>query len=305
MSLPLVRLPSLDLVKGFVAVGRRMSITQAADDLCITQSAMSKQVRALEDVLGVKLLHRGYRSVTFTEEGDRLFRSANACVQQMQDTLEGVGAGGKRPVTITASIGVAGLWLLPRLGEFQRLHPDVDVRVAASNSLLNLQTEQIDLALRYCSEHQAPRGAVRLFGETIAPVASPSLGIRALDSERVLGRQVLLELDGGRPWLQWADWLAVRRWTTRQARGILRFNQYDQMIHAAVAGQGIALGRLELLAPMLDDGRLRMLQARSDPAASSFAYWLVLPEPQPRRDVAKLVDWILAEAGQSVASQAA
>lgn len=304
MSLPLVRLPSLDLVKGFVAVGRHMSITQAADDLCITQSAMSKQVRALEDALGVKLLHRGYRSVSFTEEGERLFRSANACVQQMQDTLEGFGGGGKRPVTITASIGVAGLWLLPRLGEFQRRHPGVDVRVAASNNVLNLATEQIDLAIRYCADHQAPRGAVRLFGETIAPVASPSLGIRALDTERALARQVLLELDDRRPWLQWTDWLAARRWTPRQARGILRFNQYDQMIHAAVAGQGIALGRLELVAPMLEDGRLRLLQGRSEPAASTYAYWLVQSEPQPRRDVAKVVDWILAEAGPA-ASQAA
>src|SRR5687768_4670566 len=118
MPLPLVRLPPLDLVKGFVAVGRRMSITQAADDLCVTQSAMSKQVRALEDALGVKLFHRGYRSVSFTEEGERLFRSADAAVQQLQDAASGLKAAGKRPVTLTASIGVAGLWLLPRLGEF-------------------------------------------------------------------------------------------------------------------------------------------------------------------------------------------
>lgn len=305
MSLPLVRLPALDLVKGFVAVGRRMSITQAADDLCITQSAMSKQVRALEDALGVKLLQRGYRSVSFTEQGERLFRSADACVQQLQDTLEGFATGGRRPVTITASIGVTGLWLLPRLGEFQRRHPGIDVRVAASNSVLNLATEQIDLAIRYCAEHQAPRGAVRLFGETIAPVASPSLGIRGLDTERDLGRQVLLEYEDRRPWLQWADWLAARRWTTAQARGILRFNQYDQMIHAAVAGQGVALGRLQLIAPMLQDGRLLLLQSGDEPATSTQAYWLVQAEPQPRRDVAKVLEWILAEAAPAADVQAA
>jgi LysR family glycine cleavage system transcriptional activator len=299
MSIPLVRLPPLDLIKGFVAVGRRMSVTQAADDLCITQSAMSKQVRALEDALGVKLLHRGYRSVSFTEDGERLFKSADACVQQMQDTVEAFGAGGKRPVTLTASIGVTGLWLLPRLGDFQRRHPEVDVRVAASNNVMNLATEQIDLAIRYCAEHQAPRGAVQLFGETIAPVASPQMGIHALDSERVLSRLFLLEFEHRRPWLQWGNWLAVRRWTTRQARGIIRFNQYDQMIHAAVAGQGVALGRLELLAPMLQDGRLRVLQAPNESTASTFAYWLVQSDPQPRGDVGKVADWILSEAGAS------
>ncbi|RYF15825.1 MAG: LysR family transcriptional regulator [Comamonadaceae bacterium] len=295
MPLPLVRLPPLDLVRGFVAVGRRMSITLAADDLCVTQSAMSKQVRALEDLLGVKLLHRGYRSVRLTEEGERLFRSADAAVQQLQDAFAG---GGRRPVTITASIGTAALWLLPRLGEFQRRHPEVDVRVAASNSVLNLASEQIDLAIRYCAEAQAPRGAVRLFDETIAPVASAALGLRTLDTERALGRQVLLEYEDRRPWLRWADWLAARGLTAQQARGILRFNQYDQVIQAAIAGQGVALGRMELLAPMLEDGRLQVIRAAGGAAASASSYWLLQAEAAPRRDVAKVADWIRAEAGQ-------
>jgi LysR family transcriptional regulator, glycine cleavage system transcriptional activator len=298
MPLPLVRLPPLDLIRGFVAVGRRMSITQAAGDLCVTQSAMSKQVRALEDLLALKLLHRGYRSVRFTDEGERLFRSANAAVQQLQDALEAFAGGGRRPVTITASIGTTSLWLLPRLGEFQRRHPEVDVRVAASNNVLNLATEQIDLAIRYCAEAQAPRGAVRLFDETIAPVATPALGVRALETERALGRQVLIEYEDRRPWLRWADWLAARGWTVRQARGILRFNQYDQVIQAAIAGQGVALGRMELLAPMLNDGRLQVLRAAGGAAASTFSYWLLQAEAAPRRDVTKVADWIRTEAVQ-------
>ena len=116
MSTPLVRLASLDLLRGFVAVGRRMSITLAADDLCLTQSAVSRQVSALEEALGVKLLVRGHRSIAFTPEGERLFRSADSAVQQLQDAIGAIRvAAERRPVTITASIGVTGLWLLPRL----------------------------------------------------------------------------------------------------------------------------------------------------------------------------------------------
>src|SRR5690606_18652405 len=117
MSVPLVRLFSLDLLKGFVAVGRRMSITLAADDLCLTQSAVSRQVHALETHLGVKLFGRKHRGVSFTPEGERLFRSADSAIQQLQDVAgELRRTDGRRPVTVTASIGVTGLWLLPRLG---------------------------------------------------------------------------------------------------------------------------------------------------------------------------------------------
>ena len=87
MSIALVRLPSLDLIRGFVAVGRRMSITLAAHDLCLTQSAVSRQVLALEDMLGVRLLVRGHRAIAFTPEGERLFRSADGAIQQLQDVI--------------------------------------------------------------------------------------------------------------------------------------------------------------------------------------------------------------------------
>src|SRR6185436_841575 len=101
MSLPLVRLSSMDLIRGFVAVGRRMSITLAAQDLCLTQAAVSKQINALEEQVGVKLLTRAYRSISLTPEGERLFRSADGAVQQLQDVLGEIeSAGAARPVTL-------------------------------------------------------------------------------------------------------------------------------------------------------------------------------------------------------------
>jgi DNA-binding transcriptional LysR family regulator len=293
MPVSLVRLPSLDLVKGFVAVGRRMSITQAADDLCVTQSAMSKQIKSLEDLLGVRLLRRGYRSVSFTLEGERLFRIANASMQQLQDAFESFAVRGKRPVTITASIGVTGLWLLPRLGEFQQRHPGIDVRVAASNSVLDLAAEEIDLAVRYCSEANAPEGARRLFNESIAPVASPALPVGNIETESDLKKVVLLEYEDRRHWLSWADWLAARGLKTSQARGILRFNQYDQAIQAAVSGQGVALGRLELLGPMLRDRRLEVLLRGRGTRRSHYSYWLIQAAQEPRPEVRRVVEWVL------------
>src|SRR4051812_13391803 len=160
MSVPLVRLSSLDLIRGFVAVGRRMSITQAADDLCLTQSAISKQIRALEEALGVKLLERGYRKVSFTEAGQRLFVTADASVNSIVDVLGAIAPQGRRPVTVTASIGVTGLWLLPRLTGFRERHPDIDVRIDANNSVVDLEVEGVDLAIRYCAERNAPLGAI-------------------------------------------------------------------------------------------------------------------------------------------------
>ena len=144
MSTPLVKLPSLDFLRGFVAVGRRMSITLAAADLCLAQSAVSRQIAALEDALGVRLFTRGHRAIGFTAEGERLFRVADLALQQLQDTCALLaGATERRPVTITASIGVAGLWILPRLGRFQARHPQIDVRVAATNKVLDMRAEPV------------------------------------------------------------------------------------------------------------------------------------------------------------------
>ncbi len=298
MSIPLVRLSSLDLIRGFVAVGRRMSITLAAQDLCLTQSAVSRQVHALEDMLGIKLLVRSHRAISFTPEGERLFRSADSAVQQLQDVIGALKGGGPaQPVTITSSIGVAGLWLLPRLGGFLQNHPGIDVRVSANNRVGDLRGEGLDLAIRYCPPDAAPEGATRLFGETVAPVAHPALGLAALDSPDVLAQQVLLEFDGPyRPWLQWSEWLVSQGWGPIKPRGVLRFNQYDQVIHAAVAGQGIALGRLELMAPMLADGRLKVLSTPQQGPTTAHAYWLIQADPAPRAEVADVIRWIQTEA---------
>ncbi|MGO4307427.1 LysR substrate-binding domain-containing protein [Cupriavidus sp. RAF12] len=306
MSVPLVRLFSLDLLKGFVAVGRRMSITLAADDLCLTQSAVSRQIRALEDQLQVRLFVRQHRGVAFTPEGERLFRSADGALQQLQDVAAEVRKrDGRQPVTVTASIGVAGLWLLPRLGTLQRSYPQLDVRLSASNQISDLRADGIDLAIRYCRQAAAPPDAIHLFDETIAPVAHPSLGAHRVQSAEALAQLPLLEFDDPRPWLHWRSWLSAQGYRQASKRGILRFNQYDQMIHAALAGQGVALGRLQLIQPLIDGGQLAVVPTTGATVSSPNAFWLIHASGQPRPDVQHVAAWIQSEAAKVTIGAAA
>ncbi|MFO1419601.1 MAG: LysR substrate-binding domain-containing protein [Candidatus Competibacteraceae bacterium] len=304
MLLPLARLPSLDLIRGFVAVGRRMSITRAAEDLCLTQSAVSRQIRSLEEALGVKLLVRGHRAIAFTPAGERLYRGADGVVRELQNVLGAISAGrGRRqPVTVTASVGVAGLWLLPRLPGFQQAHPGIEIRLAADNRVLDLDAEGIDLAIRYCSSTAAPQGALRLFGETVVPVAHPALGKRFLRSAADLAGEYLLEFeDPRRPGLQWSEWLRAMGWENPRPRGVQRFNQYDQLIQAAAGGQGIAIGRLELIQPLLADQRLVVLAAPRRLADAEYCYWLIQTDAEPRDEVRQVGEWILEEARATAA----
>jgi LysR family transcriptional regulator, glycine cleavage system transcriptional activator len=291
------RMTSLDLIRGFVAVGRRMSITLASQDLCLTQSAVSRQIHALEEQLGVQLLVRGYRSITFTAEGERLFRTADGVVQQLQDVLSGISTrGALRPVMLSASIGVTGLWLLPRLSRFQKLHPGLDLRVSANNRVADLRHDGIDLAIRYTTPEEAPEDATRLFGESIAPVAHPSLGLKSLRSAKAVSTLNLLEFDDPQhPWLQWSDWLGAMGWADARPQGFLHFNQYDQVIQAALEGQGIALGRLELIGPLLDQRRLVIVAPPGHKTRTTHAYWLIQADAHPREDVRRVAAWLESE----------
>jgi DNA-binding transcriptional LysR family regulator len=301
MSTSLLALGSMmEPLRGFVAVGRRMSITLAAADLCITQSALSRQVQTLEERLGVKLFKRGHRSIAFTSEGERLFRSANGALQQLQDTFAVIASDAKhRPVTLSASVGVTGLWILPKLGSFQQQHPHIDLRVAANNRILDLASEGIDLAIRYVKRGTISGNATLLFDETVAPIAHPSLKVGSITSAKDISRHVLLEYDDPRlPWLHWDDWLAAAGWQGAKPKGTLRFNQYDQMIHSALAGQGIALGRMQLIRALLADGRLMEIPTSNPGLSNDYSYWLLRADNEPRSEVAAVIDWILTETTQ-------
>jgi DNA-binding transcriptional LysR family regulator len=305
MSNDLLALPPLDALRGFVAVARRMSITLAAQDLCLTQSAVSRQIQSLEQHLRTPLLVRKHRAIALTEAGEQLFHLASPWLDRLADYSRAVRHEGRpRPVTISASIGVTALWILPRLGGFQASHPHIDVRVAANNRILDLKQEGIDLAIRYCREAHAPNGAIRLFGEAVVPVAHKSIAAKAFRNPAALMQQVLLELDERTlPWLRWSAWLSAKGFPEAKPKAYLHFNQYDQVIQAALEGHGVALGRLALVLPMLKDGRL-VAQPNAKVGVSDYAYWLIRSPEPVRSEVEVFSDWIIREVQLASASLA-
>ncbi|NMG15879.1 LysR substrate-binding domain-containing protein [Aromatoleum bremense] len=294
MHNPLRRLLPLDPLRGFVAAARHLSFTRAAEELFLTQSAISRQVQALEDALGVRLFVRGVRTLALTAEGARLARAAQGWLDDYAALADALRARGPRPVTVTATIGISALWLVPRLSRFQARYPDIDVRVAASNRVFELGREGVDLAVRYCADRDAPAGAEHLFGESVVPVASPVLAARPLDAT-TLPDTVLLDFDDPRyPWLRWSDWLAAMGLEHIRPRAVLVFNHYDQLIQAAVAGQGIAIGRAQLLDQLLADSRLQCVGG-SPREIARRGFWLVTAPGAPRPEVARFAEWLRAE----------
>jgi DNA-binding transcriptional LysR family regulator len=289
------KLPPLDPLRGFVAAARHLSFTHAAEELFLTQSAISRQVQTLEAALGVPLFVRRVRSLELTPEGARLAAAAESWLQEYARLAATLRAPTVRRVTLSASIGIAALWLVPRLVHFQARYPEIDVRLDATNRIVDLVRDGVDLAIRYCQDPAAPPGAERLFGESIAPVASPALAARPLDAETLSG-SVLLDQDDRRfPWLGWDDWLAAKGLERIRPRARLTFSHYDQLIQAAVAGQGIAIGRTQLIGHLLADGRLAVV-GHDLRAVEGRGYWLVHAPGSARPEVERFAGWLREEA---------
>jgi len=304
MQTTLRKLPSLDFLRGFEAAGRLLSFTRAAEELFVTQSALSRQVQALEAALGVALFERRHRALALTAAGAAFHR-------EIASTLAMIAAAADRVrerepgVTLTTTVSFASLWIVPRLSAFRARHPDVEVYISANDRTVDLARGDVDLAVRYCAEATAPREGLRLFGERMLPVVSPSVARNPrtpLRSPADLAHHVLLHLDdseGRTPWLDWRAWLAANGEPALKPAGSLRFTLYDQVVQAAVGGQGVALGRLPMIAEHLRDGRLVAPFPKKFDSARGY-YVLIAPHAHARPDVLAFVEWLRAEAAAVV-----
>lgn len=296
------RLPSLDLLRGFEAAARHLSFTKAARELHVTQSAVSRQIKTIEAQLGVALFRRLNRALLLTEEGQALSRAvagALAGIEQAVSRLPAVAEN--RPITVTTTVSFAALWLVPRLARFRAAHPHTDVRLAASNEVSNLERDRIDLAIRFCEPKSAPAGAIPLTGEEVFPVASPRLmrdRERPLKTPADLRHHVLLHPDdplGEWPWITWREWLTALKVPDLKPAGALHFSHYDQLVQAAIAGEGVGIGRAPLVERFLRSGEL-IAPFRDRITVTRKYYVIVAPAARGERRVQQFVDWLLAEA---------
>jgi DNA-binding transcriptional LysR family regulator len=295
---------SLDLLRGFEAAARRLSFTTAAAELFLTQSAVSRQVQQLEEQLGVRLFERRTRALVLTEAGALYYREVTKALNVLREATASVRARTTPVVRVTTTVTFASLWLVPRLAAFQNEHDDISVHVVADNAVRDLERTALDVAIRYSPGALAGKDAIRLFGEAVTPVASPAFlkahPVRTLDD---LMQLPLLELDdpaGTGVWLSWKVWCETMKLPAPRRSG-LAFSHYDQIVQAAIAGQGVALGRLPLVDEMLADRRLaRALPGRPSAVPVERAYWLIVsPAAGSRDEVQAFTRWLRAEAARA------
>jgi LysR family glycine cleavage system transcriptional activator len=295
------RLPALDLLVGFESAARHLSFTKAGEELFLTQSAVSRQIKELEDQLGVPLFVRRHRALALTEAGQQFYASAAQVLSTMRTATERlrVQSGKRRPLSVTTTHSFAALWLIPRLAGFTRDHPGVDVRITADTRVQDLERDGLDVAIRHGPPSLAGPNAIRLMGEKVFPVASPKLLKKLpLVQPADLARHVLLQYDdpdGRHPWLHWKTWLEVERIAELRPAGTLSFSGYEQIIPAAVACHGVALGRSPLVKDLIASGELvAPFKSTADPARAYFA--IVSKSAEGRPEVAAFVAWLKAEA---------
>lgn len=295
-------LPALDLLVGFESAARHLSFTKAGEELFLTQSAVSRQIKELEDQLGLALFQRRHRALALTEAGHQFYAAAAQALSTMRAATDRLRAQtGRKALSVTTTHSFAALWLIPRLAGFTREHPGVDVRITAETKVQDLERDGLDLALRHGPASLAGPNAMRLFGEKVFPVCSPKLlKKKPLEKPADLRNHVLLQYDdpdGRHPWLHWKTWLEVERIADLKPAATLSFSGYEQIIPAALAGHGVALGRSPLVKDLMRSGELvAPFKSSADPARAYFA--IISKNAAGRPEVAAFLAWLKAEAAK-------
>ncbi len=286
-------------LRAFEAVARHLNFRAASEEMALTQSAVSRQIQALEEEAGVTLFLRHTRAVELTSAGAQLLTAVTSSLPRIDSAVRQIRqSAGRRAVALTTFASFASMWLIPRLEQFQRDHPEIDIRIDASDTTHDLEISDVDLALRYGPMANMPPHAVRLFGEQLTPVASPWLlkGGLALKRPTDLSSFTLIEAGDAHAthleWLTWRRWLDEHGTPKLQPKRWLYFNYAYQMVQAALTGQGVVLARLPMIAESLANGDLvePMPQHRMD---SPMAYWMIVgPRSAQRPEIRDFCEWL-------------
>jgi LysR family glycine cleavage system transcriptional activator len=293
------KLPPLNALRAFEAAGRYLSFTGAAEELLVTQSAVSRHVGALEDWLGVKLFFRRQRGIELTARGEAYFRALSSALDEMdhatrrvRDNTDETLLRLKLPPTFAIR------WLVPRLYRFKALHPEIEVQITTSHNPGDFEREDVDVFVH--SEFGPPSGEGyrRLLGETLMPVCSPKLLERSppLLEPGDLSRHVLLS-SSNRP-RDWPLWLAGAGVPGLETRDAMIFDNAALAYQAAIDALGVVIAQQALIQDDLDNGRL--VAPLSQRVATQGAYYLAFHPHRPKAPrVAAFETWLIGEAAGS------
>lgn len=294
------RLPSLRGLQAFEAAARHLSFRDAADELSVTPSALSHQVRQLEDHLGVPLFRRLNRRVRLTDAGERIFPGIREGFTRLHETMALVGtATPDHVLVVSTGPSIAAKWLTPRVLRFMERHPDIEMRISASMRLADFVADEVDVGIRFGSGHYPDLHCEPLVGEWVTPMVAPErLRGGEIETPADLAKLPLLH-DGSMDFSpvapRWRDWFAAAGVENVDAQKGPRFNHADHALDAAIRGAGAVLGRSVLAADEVRTGRLAMPfpDLRVD---TRLVYSFVCPKAALRRDkVQSFRSWIIEE----------
>lgn len=299
------RLPPLNALRSFEAAARHLSFTKAAEELFVTQAAISHQIKALEQDLGVPLFRRLNRALTLTDEGQALLPYVKNAFDQLTTgvrALEDIRTSGRLSITTTPSF--AGHWLVARLGRLRLAHPDLEIQLSANERLMDFMRDGIDCAIRHGDGDWPDLRVDRLFQAKIVPVCSPGLlrGPKPLKTPADLAHHTLLHaLDG---YDEWRVWLSAAGVDDIDLDHGLRLDTGGLALQAAANGAGVAIGRIPLINDELASGHL--VEPFDLTLDEQYAYYFVAPEAtadQPK--IAAFRGWLLVEAAREDAGKPA
>ena len=291
-------LPPVRALVAFEAAARNLNFTRAAEELVVTRVAVSRQVKRLEQYLGVPLFVREPRRLRLTEAGQRLYRVVNLGFHQiMEVTRELTRESTSNIITLTTTPGFSIYWLMPRIGTFRRAHPELDFRISTETDLADLARGGIDLAVRYGSGDW-PATESRLIGyQEVVPTCSPGYFRRRAPLRRPheLLNENLLHFDAAYDrGSTWAKWFLDHDVAYRDEHRQSRFTDFVNLVQALLDGQGIALVGPPILQQFYDNGML--IPALDVPSVSLKGYYLVWPTRSPvSAATRKFMDWVDAE----------
>jgi DNA-binding transcriptional LysR family regulator len=290
-------LPPLQFLVAFEAAARHASFTRAAAELHLTQGAISKQISQLEEFLGRSLFVREHRSLRLTVAGEKYAVHVRSLLADCAEaTLDVMKQQGHQKLTVACSSGIAMLWLAPRLPRFRARYPNVRLRWIVQDALATLSPSEFDVGIYLCTQPAPVYTARRLFNEAIIPVCSPSyLAGRTLKPADFANETLLVQEDNLSQWWSWPKWFNAHGIEMPHDAEIITINQYTQLLHMAILGQGILLSYRPMINRCVAEGLL--VQLTEDAVSHGGGFYVLTPDDRAETQAARLFrQWLFEEA---------